>query len=175
MELTAEYAERTRAIIALFRSAFTASEGATEGDLIAELAAGMPTEDIFVVSALDASTQVGAIIFTKLTYPEDPSTVFLLSPAAVATAQQGKRVGQNLINYGLSQLHDRGVDIVLTYGDINFYSKVGFAQITEDIARPPLPLAYPEGWLGQSLTGHKLSPLNGPSRCVEPLNDAVYW
>ncbi|QMU56914.1 MAG: hypothetical protein GKR98_01030 [Boseongicola sp.] len=38
------------------------------------------------------------------------------------------------------------------YGVINFYAKIGFPRITEGIAQAPLPLSYPKGWLGQSLT-----------------------
>ncbi len=94
---------------------------------------------------------------------------------AVATAHQGTGVGQKLIAHGLGVLRDNGVDAVLTYGDINFYAKVGFAQISEETARAPLPLQYPQGWLGQSLSRPELEPLAGPSYCVEALNDPSYW
>ena len=62
-----------------------------------------------------------------------------------------------------------------TYGDINFYSKVGFSLITEKEAQAPLPLQYPEGWLGQSLNDAQFTPLLGPSKCVAPLNDPNHW
>jgi putative acetyltransferase len=101
--------------------------------------------------------------------------VFILSPVAVATAQQGNELGQRLINHALEALLDRGVDVALTYGDINFYSKVGFAHITEADAQPPLPLQYPEGWLGQTLKAGPFVPLKGPSRCVVPLHDPIHW
>lgn len=62
-----------------------------------------------------------------------------------------------------------------TYGDIKSYAKVGFAQITEDVAQPPQPLSYPEGWLGQSLASKTLVPLRGSSTCVAALDDPAYW
>ena len=38
------------------------------------------------------------------------------------------RSGQQLINFGLAHLKEIGVELVFTYGDMNFYSKVGFKQ-----------------------------------------------
>lgn len=179
MELTTNYTDRKDEIIALFNATFTASEGAAEGELIAKLVremfATVAPEDIFVFLALDKGAITGAIVFTRLTYPDDARTVFLLSPVAVATSQQGKGVGQTLLNYGLNHLRDCNVDVALTYGDINYYARVGFKQITETLAQPPLELQYPEGWLGQSLTEKPLEQLSGRSHCVEALNSPDYW
>ncbi|MBT8411700.1 MAG: GNAT family N-acetyltransferase, partial [Octadecabacter sp.] len=107
--------------------------------------------------------------------PQDNRTVFILAPVAVATAHQGFGLGQRLIAHGLETLRKDGVDVVLTYGDVNFYSKVGFALITETEAQPPLPLQYPQGWLGQMLSDTGFTPLVGPSRCVAPLNHPDHW
>ena len=179
MEFTTNPANRTDDIIALFRSTFTASEGVAEGDLIGALVermlATVGAPDIFVFCATDGGAIVGAAIFTRMSYPDDARTVFILSPMAVSTAHQGKGVGQKLLDFALGELRENGVDIALTYGDINFYAKVGFSQITVDTAQPPLPLTYPEGWLGQSLTGRVLAPLQGPSACVPALNDPALW
>lgn len=67
------------------------------------------------------------------------------------------------------------MDVAITYGDINFYSKVGFAQITEDAAKAPFPLQHPNGWLGQSLSSSVLEPISGPSYCAKALDKAIYW
>jgi predicted N-acetyltransferase YhbS len=88
---------------------------------------------------------------------------------------QGKGVGQALLSFALDHLRQAGVAVVLTYGDINFYGRVGFAQVSEAVAAPPLSLTYPEGWLAQSLTDGPLVPLTGASRCVEALNDPALW
>jgi len=166
-------------LIALFRASFTASEGAAEGAVIAEFVARMEATvddaDLVVVSARDGGDLVGAAIFSRMTYPGDARTVFILSPMAVSPDHQGKGVGQALLAYAFDHLRREGVEVVLTYGDINFYGKVGFAQVSEAVAAPPLPLSYPEGWLAQSLTGETLVPLTGASRCVEALNDPALW
>ncbi len=179
MDISDSHQDRTEDIVRLFKDTFTASEGAGEGELIAGLVtrmfASVPPDDIRVFSALENGALVGTIVFTRLSYSEDNRTVFLLSPVAVAPEAQGKGVGQALIKQGLTDLRAAGVDVVLTYGDINFYAKAGFAQISEEIARAPLPLDYPHGWLGQALIAGPLEPLRGASRCVEALNDPALW
>lgn len=179
MNVTDSYKERVDEIGALFQSTFTDSEGEAEGQLIGMLARNLLSStaelDIFAFSALEAGSVIGSIVFTRMTYPDDDRVVFLLAPVAVATSHHRQGVGSDLIRHGLDVLRNRGVDVVLTYGDINFYAKVGFAQITENVAKAPLPLQYPEGWLSQSLVAPVLKPLIGRGFCVEALNDGAYW
>jgi predicted N-acetyltransferase YhbS len=179
MIFTNEYINRREDITAMFEKTFSASEGPEEASLIETLVNSMlfslSGEDIYVFSAVEEEFICGSIIFTKMLYEQDERIVYILSPVAVANGYQGKGVGQSLIKYGLKELRDAGVDIVLTYGDINFYSKVGFYKITELQAASPLALQYPEGWLGQSLKGSQFEPLKGKSHCVAPLNDSRYW
>ncbi len=179
MNFANTFRERIGEITALFQSTFKHSEGEAEGrligNLVQDLLSNTAETDILVFSALEAESIVGSIAFTRMAYPEDSRTVFLLSPVAVATSHQGRGVGKEPIRHGLNALRAQGVDVVLTYGDINFYAKVGFAQITEEVAKAPLPLQYPQGWLGQSLKAPALEPLIGPGFCVEALNDPAYW
>lgn len=179
MEFVIGDKDRKSGIAELFAATFTQSEGAEEGALIGSLAADLledvPPKDIFVFSALEGDAIAGSIIFTRMSYPEDDRTIFLLSPVAVSPSHQNQGLGQKLLHYGLEQLRQHGVDVALTYGDINFYAKVGFVQITETQARPPLSLTYPEGWLGQSLTTKAFTPLKGPSKCVGPLDNPALW
>lgn len=167
------------AIAALFRATFAASEGASEGALIGNLVARMiatvPATDLRMYVAGDAGRPIAAVLFSRMTYSQGPRTVFILSPMAVETAQQGKGVGQGLLTYALSDLRQSGVDVALTYGDVRFYAKVGFCQIPATTAHPPLPLSFPQGWLGQSLTDRPLDPLQGPAGCVAPLDDPAFW
>jgi predicted N-acetyltransferase YhbS len=179
MEFITNYLGREAAIVNLFEATFTVSENAQEGALIGELVAQMLSrvapQDIVFCAARHDDTIRAAVVFTRVRYAQDDRTVFILSPMAVATEHQGTGLGQRLINYGLDKLRAVNVDTVLTYGDINFYAKSGFAQISVETAAPPLPLSYPHGWLGQSLTDQPLTPLRGASHCVEPLNNPAYW
>ncbi|MBK5938165.1 GNAT family N-acetyltransferase [Halochromatium roseum] len=179
MQLSTDTQGREDMIIELFRATFTASEGAEEGaligDLVHNLLANTAEPDRFVFTAEKDGAIIGGILFSRLTYEQDQRTVFVLAPVAVATDQQGKGIGQRLLNHGLAALRSAGVDIVMTYGDPGYYAKVGFKPISEADAPAPFKLQQPEGWLAQSLSDRAVTPLKGPSRCVEALNDPVYW
>lgn len=183
MHFIAGTAGRDREIVALFKAVFTASEGPEEGAVIGafveRLLADTPPDDIRFFSAWDDEARtagpVGGIAFTRLRYAGDPRTVFILSPMAVATDRQGTGIGQALIRHGLDALRAERIDIAITYGDPAFYGRVGFQPLLPETAPPPLPLNYPQGWIGQSLTEAPLTPLAGPCTCVSALNDPTLW
>lgn len=179
MDFSSEFAGFEQEIEDLCNSTFTDSEGSGEGALIGDLVRSLlrdtAPEDIHVFIAREGGDLVGAAIFTRLTYSQDPRVVFLLSPMAVATDRQGQGVGQRLLAHALASLRAKGVDVAVTYGDPAFYGKVGFAPLTESIARSPLPLSHPEGWIGQSLTSERLTALKGPSTCVAALDHPSFW
>jgi putative acetyltransferase len=179
MEYSDLYRGQENEIVDLFRDTFTASEGASEGALIGKLVTDLfattPEGDFFVFTAREDGALAGAILFSRMRYEQDDRSVFILGPVAVRTRLQGTGIGQSLLTYGLTDIRKRGVDVAMTYGDPNYYTKVGFVPITEDQARAPVRLSFPHGWLAQSLTQRPLDPLKGPSRCVEALNSPDYW
>ncbi|WP_210325882.1 GNAT family N-acetyltransferase [Oricola nitratireducens] len=163
--------KRSNGILDSFQGAGKGDRRPVHGDLLGTTA----ERDLFVFTAEEAGTIVGGIVFSRLTYDRDDRTVFVLAPVGVATGHQGKGIGQRLLADGLAALRETGIDIAVTYGDPGYYSKVGFAPITEAFAQAPFKLKHPEGWLGQSLTDREMTPLKGPSRCVEALNDPAFW
>ncbi|WOI58371.1 N-acetyltransferase [Palleronia sp. LCG004] len=170
---------REEALIDLFAAAFTASEGVEEGTLVGGLVRDLltktPASDIHVFRAEEDGDVIGAAVFTRLTYPEDPRNVVLLSPMAVAPAHQRRGVGKTLLAHALEALRSEGAEVAITYGDPDYYERVGFAPIVEDQARAPLPLSHPHGWVGQSLTGRQMPVLCGVPSCVVALNRADIW
>jgi putative acetyltransferase len=162
----------------LFTAVFTASEGQSEGILIGNLAHDLimntDRKDLYGFVATENGNIIGCIFFSRLTF-ESGVNAFVLSPVAIHSDHQGKGIGQQLIQFGLGKLKDEGVELVMTYGDIKFYSKVGFKSISEDVIKAPLKLTYPEGWIGQSLVGDTVAPIAGRSSCVEALNKTEYW
>ena len=179
VEYTADRLDQPDQIIELFRDTFAASEGAEEGAVIGGLVRDLldttNRDALFAYSAREAGALAGCIIFTRLHFAEDTRVVYLLSPVAVQTGVQGQGVGQRLLRFGLDDLRAKGADVAVTYGDPNYYSKVGFQQVTEHEVPAPQPLNHPHGWLAQSLDGSPLAPLQGASRCVGALNKPEYW
>lgn len=167
-----------REIEALFTRTFSDSEGQSEGRLIGhlvhELMIGAETEDMLGFIAAEQEQIGGCFFFTQLSFGS-PIKAFLLSPVAVDTAHQGKGVGQELINFGIKYLGELGIELIFTYGDPSYYSKVGFKHVPQEIAEAPFKLAHPEGWLGQSLNGGSIEFPLGQASCVEPFNDPRYW
>ncbi len=135
----------------LFRRTFSDSEGEKEGELVGCLAKDLikltKGDDLFVFVALDGKRIVGCTMFSRLGC-EDGTIAFLLSPVAV---------------------------LVVTYGDIRFYTKTGFVPLAKSLIAPPFPLTFPEGWLVQTLDGSPLKPVQGKISCVAALNKDCYW
>ncbi|WP_171207341.1 MULTISPECIES: GNAT family N-acetyltransferase [unclassified Ruegeria] len=179
MEFSTGHKDHQAEIVAFFASVFSASEGPGEGALIGEfvtdLLATTPAEDVLVCTAHDEHALVGCLCWSRMRFAEDTRMVFILSPVAVHSERQREGIGQRLIGFGLDQMRLQKVDVVLTYGDPAYYGKSGFLPITSEVAQPPLPLSYPHGWLGQSLTDEALAPLQGQSRCVAALNNPNLW
>ena len=162
----------------LFINTFSDSEGQSEGKVIGNLVRGFmdstDANDLYCFIATENEQIIGSIFFTRMKF-ESGINAFILSPAATHTDHQGKGVGQKLINFGLDTLKEHGVELAITYGDPNFYSKVGFSVITEKLVPAPLKLEYPEGWLAQSLVSDEIEPITGKSYCVEELNKPELW
>jgi len=165
-------------IKSLFTKVFTDSEGQSEGILIGHLAGELMAEtdnkDLYGFVAIEDEKILACIFFSRLTF-ESNIRAFILSPVAVHTEHQGKGIGQQLINYGIKILKNEGVELVMTYGNPDFYSKVGFNPVKEETIKAPFHLAYPEGWLGQSLISNSVKPIAGHSSCVKALSKPEYW
>lgn len=170
--------EDSRAIVQLFASVFTDSEGEAEGALISRLAKDLlektDAHDLVNFVADHDGRIIASIFFSRLGF-ENGIEAFILAPVAVHSDYQGKGIGQALIDYGLKELKARGVSVALTYGDPGFYRKVGFRHISPETVRPPFDLSRPEGWLGRSLVGDAIETLSGSCACVEALSDPAYW
>ncbi len=178
MKLSTYHLSNIEEIKQLFTKTFSDSEGQSEGLLIGNLAYDLlaitDIHDFYCFVAAENEHVVGSIIFSKLTF-ESEIIAFLLAPVAVHTSYQGKEIGQKLINFGLNTLKENGVELAFTYGDPNYYSKVGFSHISEKLVKAPFKLTYPEGWLAQSLVSDEIEPIAGNSYCVEALNKPEYW
>jgi len=169
---------QTQAVIDLFKRVFSDSEGEAEGQVIADFVSKLiettKAQDLIGCVAEDDGKIIGCIFFSRFMVPSG-QVAFILSPVAVSTDMQGKGVGQKLIEYGLDHLRFLNVSLAFTYGDPNFYSKIGFKQISENLVKAPFPLSQPIGWLAQSLDGSEIQSMTGPTQCVEALNNESLW
>ena len=132
MEMRAFQVADTAAMEALFEAVFTEADGAAEGAMVGKLARELMADtkggDLYGFVAADESVLIGAILFSRLTFATD-NDVFILSPVAVHSNCQGKGVGSALIRHGLDQLRNSGVQVVTTYGDPAYYTRLGFEPL----------------------------------------------
>lgn len=180
MICTSDTSGRIDAVIELFTRTFARSEGIAEGRAIGSLVQGLfdstPVEDLFPFLALQGEEVIGALFFTRLHSDAAPHRhITLMAPVAVEPAWQGRSVGRGLITHALWKMRGHGAEIAVTYGDPNFYTKIGFRPIDTSVLPSPLPLTRPEGWLGQPLGPVRLEKTPGPVRCVPAFFDAAYW
>lgn len=165
-------------VVDLFTQVFSDSEGDNEGQMIGELVARLiettAPDQLIGFVAREEGQLTGCIFFSAVTLPV-PGVAFILSPVAVSTSEQGKGIGQALIQWGIDHLKVQDVDLLFTYGDPRYYSKMGFQPISESVVKAPLRLSYPQGWLAQTLKQTEITPIEGEIRCVSALQDQRYW
>jgi putative acetyltransferase len=178
MDISAYTPNEVEKVEQLFTKTFSDSEGESEGTIVGGLAGELmrstSRSGLYGFVARDGAELVGGILFSRMRF-EQEIKAFILAPVATRTDHQRRGVGQKLINFGLNVLKEDGVELVLTYGDPRFYSKVGFRGITETLVPPPFKLSRPHGWMAQPLVGDQIDPITGKSRCVEALNKPEYW
>jgi len=178
MDISKYTPDQTDEIEQLFTKTFSDSEGQAEGKLIGALVRKMMAttdpKDLYCFVATENEQIIGGVFFTKMIFESDINA-FILSPMATLTDHQGKGVGKELINVGLKTLKEDGVELAITYGDPNFYSKVGFDVVSETVVPAPLTLSYTNGWLAQPLVHDEIEPIAGKSHCVEALNNPDLW
>ena len=179
MKLSLYSRSRAVEIRQLFNAVFTESEGEEQGLSVSTLAYDLMTktdpDDVYGFTAVDGDNRiVGSIFFSKLLF-ESQVDAYILSPVAIATECQGTGIGVSLLNFGIDKLREKGTELLFTYGSPEYYSKVGFKPVSEEVARAPVELSMPFGWLGQSLVSDDIEPLTGRSRCVDALANPEYW
>lgn len=186
MKISTFNKENSQNVIDLYTKVFSNSEGQKEGESIGNLVADLiiTTDDRDIIGFVTVSDDVeniigdtmivGCVFFSRLTL-SNKEIAFILSPLAVAIEQQRKGIGLQLIQHGIDYLKSKKVDLLFTYGNPAYYSKVGFQQISEDIVKAPLKLSQPEGWLAQSLQRDTINITNTSSECVQALNKQQYW
>jgi predicted N-acetyltransferase YhbS len=187
MQITEFDPKQSKEVVDLFANVFGDSEGPAEGETIGTLVQNListtATDELCGYCTLDEGVIIGCIFFSRLglepgsegrSVDDKAAQAELLSPVAVHTKYQRRGVGQQLILHGLESMKARGADLVFTYGDPAYYTKVGFRQISVDFIEAPYSLTWPEGWMAQSLQGNEM-PSVKVSRCVEAFRDESYW
>jgi len=159
----------------IHQNAFDQPEGEAVSQLAIDLLKDKTALPVLSLVAEQENEIVGNIIFSsvRIEGAEGVST-YILSPLAVSKFVQNKGIGTQLINQGLEILKDRGGEIVLVYGDPNYYRRAGFKAGHK--LKPPQKLSYPEeAWMALELVDGILANTQGIVRCASSLNSPEQW
>ena len=175
MEIRESVENDKKSIRKVHLNAFDQSEGETVSQLAIDLLEDKTALPILSLVAEQDGVIIGNVIFSSVNIEgAEGVSAYILAPLAVTRFAQGKGTGTRLINKGLETLKERGAEIVLVYGDPDYYKRTGFKAGHN--LKPPHKLKYPEGaWMAQELVENILIKIQGTVRCALSLNSPEYW
>ena len=157
------------------QNAFGQPEGETVSQLAIDLLDDKTALPILSLVAEQDNEIIGNVIFSSVNIEGvEGVSAYILAPLAVTGLAQKSGIGTQLINKGLEILKKRGVEIVLVYGDPNYYMRTGFKA--NHNLKPPHKLKYPEeAWMAQELVESILKKTQGIVQCAPSLNSPEHW
>jgi putative acetyltransferase len=157
------------------QNAFDQSEGEAVSQLAIDFLEDETALPILSLVAEQDSEIVGNVIFSSVNIEGvEGVSAYILAPLAVTKFAQRNGTGTQLINKGLETLKEHGAEIVLVYGDPDYYMRTGFKAGHN--LKPPHELKYPEeAWMAQELVENILAKTQGTVRCALSLNSPEYW
>ena len=166
------------------RDVHLAAFAESEREIVAKLAIDLLSEETIPPTiSLVAETEgavAGHIAFSPVT--TDNTTRknenlqgYILTPLGVKPDHQKRRIGSKLIESGIQQLSEMGVDILFVYGNPEYYNRFGFSADAAKGYAPPYQLQYPFGW--QAIALNECTPKRSPMKiaCVTSLCDPELW
>ena len=115
--------------------------------------------------AISAPTLVGGVAFSPITLEPTVSGLHLagLAPLAVLPAYQRQGIGSSLVQVGLQQCREQGVDAVFLLGEPEFYGKFEFGPASSFNIRCEFEV-LDTYWLAKELRPGALSGVSGLAR-----------
>ena len=151
-----------------------------ERDLVSKLAVDLLSENttpqVISLVAESEGIVVGHAAFSPVTFDHNENLQgYILGPLGVKPDYQKRGIGSKLVASGMDRLSKLGVNILLVYGDPEYYGRFGFSVGAAKRYLPPYDLEYPFGW--QSITLNECSIKESPIKvaCVTSLCDPALW
>ena len=157
------------------KNAFDEPEAETVAQLAIDLLGDNTALPILSLVAEQDKEIIGNVIFSSVNIEgAEGVSAYILAPLAVTRFAQRNGVGTKLINKGLEILKERGAEVVLVYGDPDYYMRTGFKA--DHSLKPPHKLQYPEeAWMAQELVANLLAKTQGKVQCAMSLSSPEYW
>jgi len=151
-----------------------------EREIVSKLATNLLSEETTPQTiSLVAETEgaiVGHVAFSPATIDSNENIQgYIMAPLGVTPGYQKRRIGSKLIERGMQQLSNMGVNILFVYGDPKYYSRLGFSADAAARYTPPYRLQYPFGWQAVALNECSIEEAPIKVACVASLCDPELW
>ena len=133
MEIRRATASDNADILNIHTQAFGDKKGPEIADLVSGLLVDKTALPLLSLVAVDNAKIIGHILFTKaeVTQTTESVSAQILAPLAILPESQRKGVGARLIQEGLHQLKDSGVELVFVLGHPDYYSMSQFFDLAK--------------------------------------------
>jgi putative acetyltransferase len=160
----------------VYRCAFPEGERGIVAKIAVDLLLEKTTPQTISLAAATDGAIVGHIAFSPVTIDNDETfRGYILAPLGVNPDYQKRRIGSKLIEYGMQQLSDMGVNVVFVYGDPKYYGRFGFSTDAAHQYTTPYKLQYPFGWQAIVLKDYAIEKPPAAITCVTSLCDPQLW
>jgi putative acetyltransferase len=152
----------------------------SERDIVSKLAINLLFEKtipqtISLVAETEGSV-IGHVAFSPVTIDDNENLQgYILAPLGVKPDYQKRCIGSKLVESGMQQLLNMGVNILFVYGDPEYYNRFGFSVDTANQYTPPYKLQYPFGWQAIELNECNHTKSSIKIACVTSLCDPELW
>lgn len=159
--------------------AFGEQKGPEIADLVNGLLGDKTALPLLSLVAVENSKIIGHILYTKveIIQTDEKVSAQILAPLAVLPEVQGQDVGGRLINEGLKQLKESGVELVFVLGHPDYYPRSGFkpAGVLGFEAPYHIPEEHAGAWMVQALSAGVIGKVSGKVQCSHVLDQPEHW
>ncbi|MFT6558274.1 GNAT family N-acetyltransferase [Sneathiella sp.] len=160
----------------VFYNSFSEDEAPLTYDVITKIICTKAQPPSLCLGYEEGDKLVGAVAFSPIYFEDNPQmSAYILAPLAVHIVHQKKGIATKLIDKSKEKLSDLGVDVLLVYGDPNYYGRYGFNVELAKQFIPPYPLEYEFGWQAMMLNSKDIKKDIYKFSCVKALSDASLW
>lgn len=162
------------------QSLYLATFPEQESQLVAKLAIELLIDDaapqiISLVAEADERI-VGHVAFSPVTINGDERfRGYILAPLGVKPDYQKRRIGTALVERGIEQLTEMGINVLFVYGDPDYYGRFGFTADAAAHYSSGYRLQYPFGWQAIVLNHYDADNRTVEIVCVNALRDPRLW
>ena len=151
-----------------------------EALLTAALLADKTADPILSLLAFHDGKPAGHILFTRARFSgrQEQPMMHILAPLAVKPEYQRQGIGGMLIEAGIEKLREKGSNLVFVLGHKEYYPRHGFIPGADRLGYPaphPIPEAYSDYWMVQTLSPQGFDVGRGKIECCDELNKPEHW